>query len=98
MLSILGLGVILYTIRQSQTAAARARRFYRQLKQRPSQTLVMLEIALRNLVENVMRHTPAGTQAEIRVGSDADGTWIKVLDNGPAVQPELSKRAPCGYM
>ena len=43
MLSILGLGVILYTIRQSQTAAARARRFYRQLKQRPSQTLVMLE-------------------------------------------------------
>lgn len=56
----------------------------------------LLEIALRNLVENVMRHTPAGTQAEIRVGSDADGTWIKVLDNGPAVQPELSKRAAGG--
>ena len=43
LLGVLALGVALYSLRQSQTAAARAARFYRQLKQQPAQTLVLLE-------------------------------------------------------
>ena len=70
LLSILGLGVILYTIRQSQTAAARARRFYRQLKQRPSQTLVMLE--------NRYPTTGSSTEFLLTLANQArqDGEWL----------------------
>ncbi|MBK8986096.1 MAG: PQQ-binding-like beta-propeller repeat protein [Chloroflexi bacterium] len=36
-------GILFYGVRQSQTAAARASRFYRQLQQQPTQTLLLLE-------------------------------------------------------
>lgn len=39
--------------------------------------------ALANLVENALRHTPAGTQVQIRV--EASGPRIIVSDNGPGV-------------
>ncbi|MBK8128780.1 MAG: hypothetical protein IPK53_07485 [bacterium] len=67
MLSILGLGVILCTIRQSQTAAARARRFYRQLKQHPSQTLVMLE--------NRYPTTGSSTRISADAGQSSPSGW-----------------------
>lgn len=54
---------------------------------------VLIELALRNLVENALNHTPAGTRVEVRL--DADGRWLQVSDNGrvqaPAVAPD--KRA-----
>ncbi len=51
---------------------------------------VLLELALRNLVENALRHTPPGTRIEVQVGlSDpqqaaAAGTaaWLQVCDDG----------------
>ncbi|MCB8985040.1 MAG: PQQ-binding-like beta-propeller repeat protein [Ardenticatenaceae bacterium] len=43
LLGVLIIGVALYSLRQSQTAAARAGRFYRRLKQQPTQTLILLE-------------------------------------------------------
>ena len=43
LLGVLIIGVALYSLRQSQTAAARASRFYRRLKQQPAQTLILLE-------------------------------------------------------
>jgi signal transduction histidine kinase len=38
--------------------------------------------AVRNLIENAIRHTPAGTSIEVEVGNTG---WVKVLDNGPGV-------------
>ena len=38
--------------------------------------------AVRNLIENAIRHTPAGVSIEVEVG--ADGT-VRVLDDGPGV-------------
>ena len=43
---------------------------------------MLLELAVRNLVENALRHTPAGTQVELRVWRDADGCGIAVSDDG----------------
>lgn len=43
---------------------------------------MLLELAVRNLVENALRHTPAGTQVEVRVWQDADGCGIAVSDDG----------------
>lgn len=39
-----------------------------------------IEIALRNLVENALRHTGPGTVIEIQTGQDAGGAWLQVCD------------------
>jgi signal transduction histidine kinase len=44
----------------------------------------MLYQAFRNLVENALRHAPAGTTVEINVGEDG---VVDVLDEGPGVAP-----------
>lgn len=52
---------------------------------------LLLEMALRNLLENAIRHTPPGTQIEVQVGRTdtvdavdaADSSaWLQVCDNG----------------
>lgn len=43
---------------------------------------VLLELALRNLVENALAHTPPGTQVEVAL--DAGARWLQVSDDGPA--------------
>lgn len=45
---------------------------------------LLLESALRNLVENAVRHTPGGTQIEVQVGGDAAQglAWVQVCDDG----------------
>lgn len=43
---------------------------------------MLLELALRNLIENALRHTPRGTQVEVGVWRDADGYGISVSDDG----------------
>lgn len=44
---------------------------------------VLLESALRNLVENAIRHTPPGTQVEVQAGQGDDGSaWMQVCDDG----------------
>lgn len=42
----------------------------------------LLELALRNLIENALRHTPPGTQVEVRVWRDAQGCGVSVSDDG----------------
>jgi two-component system sensor histidine kinase QseC len=42
---------------------------------------VLLELALRNLVQNALAHTPRGTQVEVEL--DAAGRWLQVNDDGP---------------
>lgn len=41
---------------------------------------VLLELALRNLIENALRHTPRGTTVEVQI--DPAGPWVQVCDNG----------------
>jgi two-component system sensor histidine kinase QseC len=43
---------------------------------------VLLELALRNLVENALSHTPAGTQVEVEL--DPAAGWLQVSDDGAA--------------
>ena len=45
---------------------------------------LLLESAMRNLVENAIRHTPAGTQIEVQAGVDAAQglSWVQVCDDG----------------
>ncbi|HYZ23556.1 MAG TPA: ATP-binding protein [Rhodopila sp.] len=57
----------------------------------------LLTQALANLVENALRHTPAGTRIEVRLsGSTASGPCIVVEDNGPGIAdadlPRLTDR------
>ncbi|MES2786630.1 MAG: ATP-binding protein [Pseudomonadota bacterium] len=40
---------------------------------------VLLEMALRNLVENAIVHTPAGTRIDVQV--DSAGNWVQVCDD-----------------
>jgi two-component system OmpR family sensor kinase len=48
-----------------------------------------LRQVLTNLVGNVARHTPAGSPAEIALGSAPDGAVVvEVRDHGPGVTPE----------
>ena len=59
-------------------AGATAGRLERTLRGHP----VLLELALRNLVENAVSHTPAGTSIEVQL--DDDGRWLQVRDDGRA--------------
>jgi two-component system sensor histidine kinase QseC len=42
---------------------------------------VLLELALRNLVQNALAHTPSGTQVEVEL--DPAARWMQVTDDGP---------------
>ncbi|MEZ5665438.1 MAG: HAMP domain-containing sensor histidine kinase [Burkholderiaceae bacterium] len=42
----------------------------------------LLELALRNLVDNAIRHTPPDTQIQVDVWSDAHGVGVAVSDDG----------------
>jgi two-component system sensor histidine kinase QseC len=53
----------------------------------------LLALALRNLVDNALRHNPAGTFVEVRVAQDSAGTLrLSVSDDGS----ELVSEATCG--
>lgn len=45
---------------------------------------LLLDSALRNLVENAVRHTPTGTQIEVQAGLDSvqERAWVQVCDDG----------------
>lgn len=51
---------------------------------------LLLELALRNLIENALRHTPRGTQVVVQVWQTADADGVSVSDDGRranAVEP-----------
>ncbi|MCM5681207.1 two-component sensor histidine kinase [Schlegelella sp. S2-27] len=41
---------------------------------------LLLQIALRNLIENALAHTPRGTRVEVQL--DAESGWMQVCDDG----------------
>lgn len=52
----------------------------------------LLGLALRNLAENALRHTPPGSVIEVGAGGGADETRLWVADDGPGVAPEELER------
>jgi two-component system sensor histidine kinase QseC len=60
---------------------------------------VLLELALRNLIENALGQTPRGTMVEVQI--DDTGHWMQVCDNGrhrppaePAARPPAAAANP----
>lgn len=44
---------------------------------------LLLELALRNLLENALKHTPPHTCIELQLGQSSDGAaWVQVCDDG----------------
>lgn len=58
----------------------------------------LLGLAVRNLIDNALRHTPAGTQVEVRVERTSDGVRVAVLDDGarPGGAPPVQGAAGLG--
>ncbi|WP_284412336.1 histidine kinase dimerization/phospho-acceptor domain-containing protein [Acidovorax sp. SUPP3334] len=56
---------------------------------------VLLEIALRNLLENALKHTPHGTRIEVQLGqSDSGAPWVQVCDDGGRDRAQGAAPAP----
>lgn len=53
---------------------------------------VLLALALRNLVENALSHTPAGTEVQVQL--DAGERWIQVCDDAGAAADAAAQPAP----
>lgn len=52
----------------------------------------MIQRILENLIENAIRHTPAGTPVEVRTERTGDEALIEVADRGQGVPDELKGR------
>ncbi len=48
----------------------------------------MLALALDQLLDNALRHTPQGTEVQVRVGTDQGRPVVAVRDNGPGIPPD----------
>ncbi|MDF1484609.1 histidine kinase dimerization/phospho-acceptor domain-containing protein [Ramlibacter sp. H39-3-26] len=55
---------------------------------------LLLEMALRNLVENALKHTPPGTRIEVRLGLAGAAPWLQVSDDGLRAAASLAARTP----
>lgn len=51
----------------------------------------LLSIAVNQLLDNCLKHTPRGTRVESRVESDEQGVTIVVDDSGPGMDPEVTE-------
>lgn len=53
----------------------------------------LLEVLLRNLLENALRYSPEGGAVEVRAGLEAGGApWLEVSDEGVGIPPEALPR------
>lgn len=48
----------------------------------------LLRLMLRNLVENAHRYSPVGSQISVKLSSEAQGTLLQVMDEGPGIKQE----------
>lgn len=61
---------------------------------------LLLELALRNLVDNALQHTSRGTAVCVQWGREAGGVWLQVCDDGqarPGAAPPSSERLGLGH-
>jgi len=45
----------------------------------------LLEVLLRNLIDNAIRHSPEGSTVVVRAAPDGEGALFSVTDNGPGI-------------
>jgi signal transduction histidine kinase len=57
----------------------------------------LLEVLLRNLLENVLRHCPAGTRADVVLGAAGGSARLTVADTGPGIAEEQRRRMAQGF-
>jgi two-component system, OmpR family, sensor histidine kinase KdpD len=50
---------------------------------------VAIDRVLSNLIENAVRHTPAGTAIHVTASASADEIVVTVADNGPGIPPQV---------
>jgi two-component system sensor histidine kinase QseC len=55
---------------------------------------MLLELSLRNLIENALRHTPAGTQVVVEVWQNASEVGVSVSDDGQRADAPRPAQAP----
>lgn len=55
---------------------------------------LLLELALRNLIDNALQHTARGTAVCVQWGSDAGGAWLQVCDDGQGGQGGAAAARP----
>jgi signal transduction histidine kinase len=48
----------------------------------------MLSLVLDQLLDNALRHTPPGTDVQLRIKSDQEQAVVAVRDNGPGIPPD----------
>lgn len=52
----------------------------------------LTSLALANLADNAVKHTPPGSVVTLRAGSDRHEFWLEVADNGPGMDAEAMDR------
>lgn len=57
----------------------------------------LLEILLRNLLDNVLRHCPPGTVAEVVLEGAGGGARLTVSDSGPGIDEDQRRRMSQGF-
>ena len=50
------------------------------------------ERALANVLDNALRHTPSGGAVDVTVDEDAQGAFVRVVDDGPGIAPDVLPR------
>jgi two-component system OmpR family sensor kinase len=53
---------------------------------------VRIRQVIGNLVTNALRHTPAGTEVTVSVGTSGEFAFVEVADNGPGMSDEDARR------
>jgi two-component system OmpR family sensor kinase len=48
----------------------------------------MIEIMIRNILDNALRHTPRGGKIDISIRCGNDGATLTIKDTGPGIPPE----------
>jgi two-component system, OmpR family, sensor histidine kinase QseC len=52
----------------------------------------LLSVLLRNLLDNAIRYTRAGSSVTLRCGQQGGRAWLAVSDDGPGIPPELQEQ------
>jgi K+-sensing histidine kinase KdpD len=42
-----------------------------------------------NIIDNALRHTPLGGTVRVACGEDTDNTFVRVVDDGPGIPPDI---------